>query len=329
MTLAPICIFSYNRPYHLQRVLDALSKNDLASESILYIYCDGAKPLQTEKEIAPNELTNSARKYFTGTKEEYDKYLSDIEENKKVARSATGFKEVNVIVRPQNVGLKDNIIGAVTEVVNQFGRVITLEDDIITSKGFLRYMNDALEVYKDEEKVMHISAYMWPHRWPLPETFFYPVPYPGGGWATWKRAWQYYNDNTQELYDYWKDNWDVFNTNGGVFYQRQLEDNLYGKLSTWFVKWHAVMLQRNGLTLFPSRSLTTNIGFDKSATNCNQTNKYYINKLAENINVCRKEIVINHRGASEIYSFYQGRWYNKRRRKKLINGIVNKIAFWK
>lgn len=329
MKLAPICIFSYNRPNHLQRVLDALSKNDLASESVLYIYCDGAKPLQTEEDKNQEEVSTSARRFFKGTEAEYEKYLSDIEANRKVAHSATGFKEVRVVERPQNVGLKDNIVGAVTEVVNKYGRIITLEDDIITSIGFLRYMNDALEVYKDEEKVMHVSAYMWPHRRRLPETFFYPVPYPGGGWATWQRAWKYYNDNTQELYDYWKDKWEVFNTNGGVFYQRQLEDNLSGKLTSWFIKWHAVMLQKAGLTLFPRQSLTTNIGFDDTATNCISTNRYFINKLAASIAVNRTEIKVHKRGASEIYSFYQGRWYNKRRRKQFAELLIEKMSFWK
>ena len=329
MELAPICIFSYNRPNHLQRVLEALSKNDLASESVLYIYCDGAKPLQTEEDKDLEGATNTAKRFFKGTKEEYEKYLSDIEENRRVAHSATGFKEVHVIVRPHNVGLKDNIVGAVTEIVNQYGRIITLEDDIITSKGFLRYMNDALEVYKDEEKVMHVSAYMYPHKCKLPDTFFYPVPYPGGGWATWQRAWKYYNDNTQELYDYWKDKWEVFDTNGGFFYRKQLEDNLTGKLSTWFVKWHAVMLQRNALTLYPGWSLTTNIGFDDSATNCVQTNKYYINQLANRAIVEKKPVSVSNKGRRVIYAFYQGHWYNKRRRKAFMNKIIKWLLFWK
>ena len=181
MNLAPICIFSYNRPNHLQRVLDALSKNDLASESVLYIYCDGAKPLQTEEDKDLEGATNTAKRFFKGTEIEYEKYLSDIEENRRVAHSATGFKEVHVIVRPQNVGLKNNIVGAVTEIVNQYGRVITLEDDVVTSHGFLRYMNESLEMYKEDEKVMHITGFVWHHRWPLPQTFFYPVPECGGG----------------------------------------------------------------------------------------------------------------------------------------------------
>ena len=180
MTLAPIVIFSYDRPDHLRQTLDALAKNDLANESELFVYCDGAKE---RSKVSGERLA------------EYDSYLTRIEENRKVAHGASGFKFVKVIEREKNIGLKANIVGAVTEILNQYGRVITLEDDIVTSPGYLRFMNEALEIYKDDEKVMHISGYMWPHKLPLPETFFYEVPYPGGGWATWARAWKYYDDD--------------------------------------------------------------------------------------------------------------------------------------
>lgn len=299
MILAPIVIFSYDRPDHLRRTLDALAKNDLSSQSELYIYCDGAKESASAEQI------------------------ERIRDNRKVAHGADGFKSITIIEREKNVGLKANIVEAVTEIVNKYGRVITLEDDIVTSTGFLRYMNDALELYKNDEQVMHISGYMWPHRYRLSETFFYPVPYPGGGWATWARAWQHYSDDAEALYQSWKDRWDEFNLFGGDYLQKQLIANYKGKMKTWFIKWYAVMLMRGALTLYPGQSLTNNIGFDSLATNCYQTNKFDIDHLAESIKVKRKPIRINRIAANEIYAFYQGRWYNRRRRKALLNKIKN------
>ena len=152
MNLAPIIVFSYNRPDHLRRTLEALSKNDLASESVLYIYCDGLKPDATE--------------------EQRQKIIA----NREVAHAAKGFKEVRVVERERNFGLMDNIVGGVTEIINQYGRVIVFEDDMLTSRGTVRYFNDALDMYSDEEKVMHIVSYMFPHKYPLPETFFYQIP---------------------------------------------------------------------------------------------------------------------------------------------------------
>lgn len=298
MNLAPIIVFAYDRPDHLRRTLDALAKNDLASQSELYIYCDGAK------ETAPAEQ------------------VERIKENRKVAHGADGFKSVTIIEREKNVGLKANIVGAVTEIVNKYGRVITLEDDIVTSTGFLRFMSDALELYKDDEQVMHISGYMWPHRYRLPETFFYPVPYPGGGWATWQRAWKHYTDDTKSLYDYWCTRWDEFNKFGDNYLQKQLEANYHGTMKTWFIKWHAVMLKMNALTLYPGQSLTNNIGFDDQATNCFATTKFDVVPV-DYVPVTRQAINENKRAAREIYAFYQGRWYNRRRRTRLINRVLS------
>lgn len=296
MILSPIVIFSYDRPMHLQQTLVALAKNELADQSDLFIYCDGAK------ESAPVEQ------------------VARIAENRKVAHAASGFKSVTVIERPKNIGLKANIVGAVTEIVNKYGRIITLEDDIVTSKGFLRFMNDALEMYKDDEQVMHISSYMWPHKWPLPETFFYQVPYPGGGWATWKRAWQFYDDDAAKLYYKWEKRWNDFNKFGGDYLSKQLAANYEGRLNTWFIKWHAVLLERGGLTLYPGQSLTNNIGFDDTATNCVATNRFDVVPV-DFVIVKRKPIKESRLAAHEIYAFYQGRWYNKRRRTALFNKL--------
>lgn len=304
MKVAPIVIFSYDRPTHLQQTLDALAKNELADQSDLYIYCDGAK------DSAPKEQ------------------LERINENRMVAHAANGFKSVKVVEREKNIGLKANIVGAVTEIVNKYGRIITLEDDIVTSKGFLRFMNEALEMYKDDDQVMHISGYMWPHRWPLPDTFIYQVPYPGGGWATWKRAWQYYDDDAAKLYHKWENRWDEFNKFGGDYLSKQLVANYEGRMNTWFIKWHAVLLERGGLTLYPGNSLTNNIGFDELASNCYTTNKFDVVPV-ESVAVKRIPIQESKLAAHEIYAFYQGRWYNKRRRTEIINNIKNILCLSK
>jgi len=302
---APIIVFTYNRPDHLKRTLDALSQNDLSRESVLFVFCDGAKDNDSD--------ANKVK----------------IEKARHIAHSTDGFKCVHVIERERNFGLARNIVDAVTRIVNEFGRVITLEDDVVTSSGFLRYMNDALETYKDEDKVMHISAYMYPHKGHLPETFFFPVPYPGGGWATWARAWKYYNDNTDILYEQWKDRWDRFDVLGGDYLSRQLIANKQGTMQTWFVKWHAVMMSRNALTLYPHQSLTNNIGFDNQATNCSPTTQFDVKELADSVRVEKVPVKVNRKASHIIYDFYQGHWYNKRRRKAIIQRIIRALRFWK
>lgn len=303
--LAPIVVFSYNRPNHLKRTLDALSSNEFAQDCTLYIYCDGAK------------------------KDADQEQLSKVNQNRDIAHSITGFKEVHVIERERNYGLANNIVSAVTETVNRFGKVITLEDDVIASRGFIKFMNDALNTYESDERVMHISAYMYPHKERLPETFFYEVPYPGGGWATWKRAWDHFSNDIDSLYAYWSNNWKKFNKYGGDYLQRQLQANKDGKLYTWFIKWHAVVLKMNGLTLYPKESLTNNIGFDSSGSNCGTMSNFDILHPIESITVKRVRIKENRRAAHIIHCFYNGHWYSKRYRVLLLNKIQSIFGFAK
>src|SRR5476651_318519 len=135
MQLAPIVLFVYNRPHHTEQALNALKLNGLASESTLYIFADGPK------KGAPAET------------------LADIKKTREVIRGKKWCKDVFIIEAEANKGLAASIINGVTDVVNKHEKVIVLEDDIITSKYFLQYMNDALSVYEDEQKVISVGAF--------------------------------------------------------------------------------------------------------------------------------------------------------------------------
>ena len=127
MNLAPIVLFVYNRPWHTQQTIEALQKNQLASESELFIYRDAAKAKQDQDKV------QEVRDYV---------HLVD------------GFKKITIVERDKNWGLAKSIIDGVTAIVNQYGKIIVLEDDIVTSPHFLRYMNDALDFYQNEEAVV-------------------------------------------------------------------------------------------------------------------------------------------------------------------------------
>ena len=135
---APILLFVYNRPEHLKQTMETLQNNPLAAESELYIYSDAARKDTDEAAVA--EVRN---------------YIHKI----------TGFKSITLIEREKNWGLARNIIDGVTTQVNRFGRVIVMEDDLITAPYFLQFMNDALETYKDEPRVGHIHQRPFPARY--------------------------------------------------------------------------------------------------------------------------------------------------------------------
>ncbi len=182
MNLAPIVLFVYNRPWHTEQALNALMQNELAGQSVLYIYADG-----------PKENPG-------------DEQLKNIEEVRKVIRWQQWCKEVIIIEADNNKGLAASIVDGVTEIVNKHEKVIVLEDDIVTSVGFLKYMNEALTLYKDDERVLEVSAFMFPIQSAgLPDTFFYNAN-SCWGWGTWKRAWKYYNNDALDLYKKLKEN---------------------------------------------------------------------------------------------------------------------------
>lgn len=251
MKLAPIVLFVYNRLRHAQETLEALEKNELADQSILYIYADGIK-----------DSVNDEQK-------------TKVDEVRRFIRSKTWCKETHIIERERNLGLADNIVDGVTTIVNKYGRVIVLEDDIITSPYFLTYMNEALELYAEEEKVMHVSGYMFPIKIKLPPTFFYNTA-SCWGWATWDRAWEYYRNDAgnmcMEILN--KGLLNKFNVDGAYDFYKQLKANADRTLKTWAVRWYASFFLKNGFALHPFPSLTQNIGHDGSGTNTGKSQSF-------------------------------------------------------
>lgn len=252
--LAPIVLFVYNRPEHVRKTIMALQKNELADQSRLFIYSDGARGTDDEN------LVQDVRKI-----------ISDI----------TGFAEIQITERSENVGLGRNIIDAVTKTVNQYGRVIVLEDDILTSRYFLRYMNEALDKYAQEETVMSVSGYTPPmDTGGLPETFFMSWP-DCWGWGTWKRAWDKFERNPEKLVQ--ENDSDLIrkiNIDGtapGMW--KQVLDNYYGRRYTWAIFFHAAVCREHGLTLYSRCSLTSNEGMDGSGDDSGTSNLFDVSSL--------------------------------------------------
>jgi FkbM family methyltransferase len=249
--LAPIVLFAYNRPWHTLQTLNGLANNDLADQSILYVFSDGPKVSATDDD------------------------LSNINETRKILKSRSWCKEVYVAERTVNLGLAESIVRGVSEVSSKHGKVIVLEDDILTSKGFLRFMNEALDLYNADNSVMHISGYMFPVKGRLPETFFSKQA-SCWGWATWERAWRNLETDSQIILDSLKrtrkiEEADIDGTNQFLV---QLQNNLNGIAKTWAVKWHFSVILNNGLCLHPGKSLVRNIGLDGTGENSGSNNMY-------------------------------------------------------
>lgn len=235
------------------KLLEHCKKNELAATSELFIFSDG---LKSEKD---KEKVSEVREY---------------------CKTVTGFKSITLVKREQNLGLAQSIITGVTDVINRYGRIIVLEDDMVTSPYFLKYMNDALEFYRNEEKVICIHSYIYPIKDELPETFFLKGA-DCWGWATWKRGWNMFDQDGLRLFNEIKKRklQKQFDINSAYPYTKMLEDQTRGKNDSWAVRWYASAFLQNKLTLYPGRSQIFNIGLDASGTHCGITTMYDIEIL--------------------------------------------------
>lgn len=240
MSYAPIALFVYKRLWHTQQTMISLQNNFLAKESHLYIFSDGAKE-QDQLEV-----------------EALRAWLKEIR----------GFKKITIIERAKNWGLAASIIDGVTQLTAKYGKVIVVEDDLILSPYFLKYMNDGLNLYQDEEKVASIHGYNFPVE-SMPHTFFLRGA-DCWGWATWQRAWKFFEPDGKKLLAAIQQQKlsKLFNFNNTQDNVLMLKRQIAGKNNSWAIRWHASAFLRNMLTLYPGKSLVSNIGLDNSGEHC-------------------------------------------------------------
>ncbi len=250
-SLAPIILFVYNRPYHTKQVLEALKHNELSEKSKLCIFSDGAKTHKDKKAV------DEVRDYI---------------------RNANGFYDIITKEREENYGLAKSVIEGVNEVFETYENVIVLEDDIVTSPKFLKFMNNSLEFYKDVSSIYSISGYSFPIKIPpqYDQDIYTLQRSSSWGWATWKDRWE------QALWDnsFYKkkisDNKIRNNFNrGGSDLTPMLEKQVNNKIDSWAIRWAFTQFLNNGNCIYPVKSLVNNIGTNSSGTNFDRKTTRY------------------------------------------------------
>ncbi|MCC7303030.1 MAG: glycosyltransferase [Bacteroidia bacterium] len=262
--MAPIVLFVYNRPWHTEKTLNALSRNILAEQSKLFVFCDGPK------QDAGNED------------------LDKIREVRDLVRSKKWCGEVHIVERDKNLGLAESVIKGVTLVVNEHGKIIVLEDDLLTSPHFLQYMNEALKMYADKKNVFQIAAHQYnlKKRPENVEAFFAPYC-TSWGWGTWKRAWDQFNYECKDsdLLETDESLRNSFNLEGAYpFAEMMTMSKKTQKVDSWAIRWWWTVFINKGISLFPVRSLVANIGFDRSGTHSHHLKNEEVENI-ENIRV--------------------------------------------
>lgn len=252
--LAPVVLFVYNRVDHTSRVLETLGKNELAKDTELYVFSDAAK---SDKGL---EKVNAVREYIN--QKEWQK----------------NFKTVTIVQAEKNKGLAKSVIGGVSEIIEKYGKVIVIEDDLILSPYFLNYMNGALDYYKEDSKIWAISGYSFPMRSlkNYPHDVFYSYRGSSWGWATWDDRWKKVD---WEVSDYAalmssQERQKQFNR-GGSDLVNMLRLQMEGKIDSWAVRWVYAQSKLDTYTVYPKHSYLGNGGCDGSGTHSGKNDDYW------------------------------------------------------
>jgi len=234
---APIAIFIYNRPDHLRQTLNSLISCDGFMGSPIIVFGDG--PKENESLLLIENARNVAREIL-GDRADYR------------------FFE-------KNKGLSRSVIEGVSALTSEYGRVIVIEDDLMLAPSFLSFMNQALDFYQSNERVFQVSGHMYSVPDFLKNRNALLLPWTTTwGWATWDRAWRYFDSNAKGWEKLLSDQVlrDRFNLNGAYDYTTMLERQMKGKLDSWGVRWYWSVFNQNGLVVFPPNTLIENKGMD-------------------------------------------------------------------
>lgn len=247
MKTAPIILFVYNRPWHTRQTVEALQKNKLADQSDLIIYADGAK----NREAVPA-----------------------VEEVRAYLKTITGFKSISIIEQNENRGLANSIIEGVTSVVNQYGRVIVVEDDLVTSSWFLGYMNEGLDIFQNRDDIFSITGFNYPkHTLDIPswyiEDIYLSYRCMSWTWGTWRDRWDKVDWDVKDfqILEKSKEKIRAFNRGGEDLFP-MLKSQMENKIDSWAIRFCYAHHIHKSYCVYPVNSFVDNTGFDGSGVHC-------------------------------------------------------------
>lgn len=257
---APIALFVYNRPAHLKLTLAALRDAIGAHDTPLYIFSDGPRPGQETR----------------------------VDEVRSLCDKIQGFASVELIRRDTNIGLAANIIQGVSRLFEQHDSVVVLEDDLVVSRYFLRYINAALSFYADRG-VFSIAGYTPNIAMPpdYQSTTYALRRNCSWGWATWRSKWRNVDWNISN-FDQFISNpaqCKAFNECGNDLTPMLLKQKL-GIINSWSIRFCYAAFMAGEPTIYPTQSFVQNQGVDGSGTNM-RASQHYETTLATRLDTSR------------------------------------------
>lgn len=298
ISYAPIITFPYNRPFHLKKAIYYLDKNKFASESELYLFCDGPRSKEDENNVMAVRT---------------------------LCRKITGFKTINIIEREENLGCYKNIRFGIDEILSSYDSAIIMDDDVITSPYFLNFMNQALIRYKNEPCVFSISGWCPPsHLIKIPSQYSYDAffMYRNGswGWGIWADRWNKIDYDLKNINSFLEDTSLCREfSRGGEDLLNMLKEQIHGKINTWDIQLCYSQFKHGCVSLYPTVSYTTNIGTDGTGFHFSKKTKKWDNNILSSIKECKfpDHIIVDRNIEKSFSKIY--------RRSSFLKRILNRI----
>lgn len=247
---APVIVFGYNRIEKLARCLEAVEVAANGRNKELFIFVDGAKNSEDAEKVF--KVQQFAKRY-----------------------SSTAFSRIHTVCREDNKGLAASVIDGVTEVINSYGAVIVVEDDLVISSSFISFCDDVINQYENNQSIWSVGGW-------IPESVegvaktdaFLSFRAECWGWATWKDRW---NKVDWNIIDYLSDFRLSFSkrrsfNKAGNDMAYMLDEYYEGKNHSWAIRFAYSQWKNRSYTVCPRYSLVRNDGLDGQGTNCHTTN---------------------------------------------------------
>jgi len=290
MKLAPIGIITYSRINHLKKTINSLKSNELAKESELYIFSDAAKK-------GDEKIVKEIRKYI---------------------HSINGFKKVHIIERYINDRFKNALLG-MESLFEKYDRYIFMEDDNIVSPSFLKFMNEALEYYKDDNNVFAVGGHtpnLKANKESASDVYFSKRFHPWG-YALWrdKDIGHQYLPSVDKIA---KDKELILNLDKwGNDLIDMVKLDAKGIIDTGDLKYCYYMNKNDKYMVLPTATLVRNIGLDGSGQHCGNKDPYVNDILSEKKVFKFEKVYHNAITQKEYKNFYD--------KPSLFNRIKNKL----
>lgn len=255
---APVLVFTYNRLEHTKILFESLNRCRDTGMHDLYVFSDGPK------NAAARSKVDAVRKYL-----------------EKLSKKNT-FKSVTIFEEKKNKGLANSIIDGVTQIIEQYGSVIVLEDDLCVADNFIEYMQSCLDFYEFNNEVGAVSGFSKTLKCKKGNRNKVYKSRTGNswGWGTWRDRWNQVDWRVTD-YDTFKADLKSrkeFNAQQeGI--SNMLDQQMEGKIDSWAVRWDYFFFKKGLWTIYPYFSKVVNNGFDGSGIHCGNRQAVEIREL--------------------------------------------------